>query len=194
MDTENPQGQEEELDTTPDNPEENPEENDTPTNEEGTDNPELSETEKSGKSDSEIKSLLAQKEHWRKKALEAEKKSQPKKEQKPSASGSEDEWRHKVDFLLENRDVSEEEFDHLAAVASRRSGSVSMDSLRDAQKQEKDYISYRRKKAEEKKKVPGSTAAGSTSRNKGPKEIAKMSEEEFRAYEEEQNSQEERGI
>ena len=148
--------------------------------------PQVDEPEKAEKSDKEVKSLYAQKEHWRKKYEEVSKtKVETKPEPKPSVS-NEDEWKHKVEFLLENRDVSEEEFDHLAAVASRRSGSVTTDSLRDAQKQETDYISYKRKKLEDKKKVPGSTSTGFVSNEKSAKEISKMSDEEFREYEEKQ--------
>lgn len=154
--------------------EETPEENITP---------QVDEPEKAEKSEKEIKSLLAQKEHWRKKYEEASKtKVEAKPEPKPSVS-NEDEWKHKVEFLLENRDVTEEEFDHLAAVALRRSGSVTTDSLKDAQKQESDYISYTRKKLEDKKKVPGSTSTGFVSKVKSAKEIAKMSNDEFKEYE-----------
>jgi len=156
-------------------------ENDTPKNEEVDDEPDASEPEKAEKSDKEIKSLLAQKEHWRKKALELGAKTKAQ-EPKPNVS-SEEQWKHKVEFLLENRDITDEEFEHLAAVATRRSGSITMESLRGAQKQESDYISYKRKQLEDKKKVPGSTSTGYKSREKSPKEIAKMTSEEFKAYE-----------
>lgn len=188
---------EEEKQDAIDNPSDYPDdfdtENDTPKNEEETTTPEGGESEKTEKSVKEIKSLLAQKEHWRKKAIEAEAKNKAEKPKTP-VSSNEDEWKHKVDFLLENRDVSEEEFDHLAAVASRRSGSVTMDSLRDAQEQEKDYISYKRKKLEDKKKVPGSTSTGFVPKTKLAKEIAKMTPEEHRAYEAEQIEEESQGI
>ena len=146
----------EENEELPETPQE-PQETETLKNEEVADEPKTLEPEKAEKS-KEIKSLLVQKEHWRKKALEAEAKIKVEKPKAPV--GSEDEWRHKVEFLLENRDVSEEEFDHLAAVALRRSGSISIDALKDAQEREKDYISYRRKKIEDKNKIPGSTSVG----------------------------------
>jgi hypothetical protein len=106
----------------------------------------------------------------------------------------EDEWKHKVEFLLDNRDVTDDEFEHLAAVALRRSGSITMDSLRNAQKQENDYISYKRKKEEDKKKVPGSTSTGYESKVKSAKDIAKMSEDEFKAYEAEMMEEGSSGI
>jgi hypothetical protein len=163
-------------------------ENDTPKNEQVDDEPNASEPEKAEKSEKEIKSLLAQKEHWRKK-FEAEVANKPK-----APASSESEWKHKVEFLLDNRDVTDDEFEHLAAVALRRSGSITMDSLRNAQKQENDYISYKRKKEEDKKKVPGSTSTGYESKIKSAKDIAKMNEEEFKAYEAEMMEEGSSGI
>ena len=70
----------------------------------------------------------------------------------------EDEWKSKVDFLLQNRDYSEDEFDHISNVASRRAI-----SLTDAAKAEGDYIQFRRDKVEQEKKIPGSTSPDSSS-------------------------------
>jgi len=74
--------------------------------------------------------------------------------------GTEDEWKAKVEFLLENRDISDEEFSHLAAVAMRKSGEITPETLAEAKKSEADYIDYRRKKVADKKKIPASTSGG----------------------------------
>ena len=126
----------------------------------------------------ERKTLQAQKEHWRKKAQDLEKKS-------PKADGNEDEFRPRVEFLLENRDVNQEEYDHLAAVAMRSYGKISLESLRDAKKSEAGYVSYLRKKSESKSKTPGSTSPSGFSRVlKSAEEIGNMNPAQHRAYEE----------
>ncbi len=125
----------------------------------------------------ERKTLQAQKEHWRKKAQDLEKKS-------PKADG-EDEFRPRVEFLLENRDINQEEYDHLAAVAMRSYGKISLESLRDAKKSEAGYVSYLRKKSESKSKTPGSTSPSGFSKVlKSAEEIGNMTPAQHRAYEE----------
>ena len=115
---------------------------------------------------------------------------------KPVVSkGGEDEWKAKVEFLLENRDVTEEEFEHLATVALRQSGSVNTGSLKDAKKAESDYLTYRRKKEELKRKIPGSTPSSPLAKlQKSSEEIANMSKEEHMKYEQELLKEESRGV
>ena len=173
----------EESNETPESPsqEENQEETETPETEETTE--ESSEAEKP-ENQKEIETLQAQKEHWRTKAEKAEKellRIKPKVTQEDSDS----EFKPRVEFLLENRDLSAEEYAHLAAVAVRNSGKITLDSLRDARKTETEYISYLRKKVENKRKSPGSTSpGGAPSFMKSPGEIQKMTPEEHRAYDE----------
>jgi len=109
------------------------------------------ESDKTEKS-KDLQSALAQKDWWRKKAEEAQKKLQKqtlKKEESP------DEWKMKVDFLLANRDknYSEDEFDHIASVAERKGI-----SLEEAAKSEEDYINYQRDKVAQEKKTPESSS------------------------------------
>ena len=108
----------------------------------------------------ELQSALAQKEHWRKKyeLLEKEAKVKVQKPSKVEGTGTENEWRSKVDFLIKNRDFNEEEFDHIAAVASRKGI-----NLEEAAKVEQDYIKFQREKVAEKNKIPSSSAAQSSS-------------------------------
>ena len=80
------------------------------------------------------------------------------KEAEPKKLEGEDEWKSKVEFLLQNRDYSEEEFDHLSTVAARKGISLS-----DAAKETDDYIQFRREKVAQEKKVPGSTSPESGS-------------------------------
>lgn len=96
------------------------------------------------------------KEEEKRKFLEAE----LKKSVKPIPETI-DEWKMKVDFLLNNKDVSENEFDHIATVAARKGISLS-----EAAGQEKDYIQYQREKVANEKKVPGSTSTGFSSSDK----------------------------
>lgn len=113
------------------------------------------------------------------------KEEQKNKVVKPAAhTGGEDEWKSKVEFLLENRDVTEDEYEHLANVAYRRSGSVNAESLRDAKKAEIEYITFKRKKEELKRKVPGSTPSSPFGKLvKSNEEIGKMTPEQHRKYE-----------
>lgn len=73
-------------------------------------------------------------------------------------TAGEDEWKAKVEFMLDNRNVTSEELDHISNVASRRGI-----SLADAAKAESDYIQYRREKVEQEKKIPSSTSPDSSS-------------------------------
>lgn len=140
----------------------------------------------------EVETLRAQKEHWRSKARELQGKlNQPKPEEskdsgseEPKEDSGSEEWKSRVEFLLTNRDVTEEEYDHLAAAALRDSGKVDIETLREAKKNEAEYLSFLKKKAENKRKSPGSTAAGQAPKQeKSAKEIADMSSEEFQEYE-----------
>src|SRR3990167_8915953 len=152
--------EEREPEVLPDAPEEeNQEEKETQQTEEAADESKESETEKS-ENQKEIETLQAQKEHWRKKAQDLERKSKSSVAQKTEdTSQSDDEFRPRVEFLLENRDLNADEYDHLAAVALRNSGKINLESLREAKKSEAEYIGYLRKKAESKSKLPGSTSA-----------------------------------
>jgi|TARA_Y100000310_G_scaffold312222_1_gene359308 hypothetical protein len=172
---------------------ESQEEKETPETEEVVEEPtEASETEKS-ESQKEIETLQAQKEHWRKKAREGEAKLAKRKED--GEESADEEFKPRVEFLLENRSLNAEEYDHLAAVALRDSGKVDLESLRDAKKKETEYISFLRKKAENKRKSPGSTSASAISKlQKTPEEIAKMTPEEHRKYEEQIMEAQNQGI
>lgn len=113
------------------------------------------------------------------------KSAPPTKEEEAKDTKADDEFRPRVEFLLENRDLNAEEYEHLAAVALRNSGVLSLDSLREAKESEKGYISFLRKKVADKNKTPGSTSQSSTSKfEKTPQEIAKMNSTEHRKYEE----------
>lgn len=173
-------------------------ETETPTNEETTEESESTETEKSKKSN-EVAELQAQKEHFREKSQKLEKELKSlKDENKPKDSKiaeTEDGFKERVEFLLTNRDVSPEEFDHLAAVALRNSGSVTLESLKEAKSSESEYISFLRKKVAAKSKSPGSTSASSISRlEKSPSEIAKMTPEEHRTYDMKMMGEQDQGI
>jgi len=134
-----------------------------------------SEPEKAEKS-KELQSALAQKEHWRKKYEQAVKSGV-----KPKPV-TEDEWKNKVEFLIKNRDYNEEEFDHIANVATRKGV-----SLEDAAKQESEYIAFRRQKVISEKKTPLPSSAASVSFEKKidsktpSEEIDKILEERFNA-------------
>ena len=119
-----------EIEVLPDLPlEETGEETDTPENEEIT--PESNSVEEENlKNQKEVETLLAQKEHWRKKALKAEEEA--KKYRNASKPEEPDEFRPRVEFLLENRDLDATEYDHLATVAQRNSGNVSLETLSEA--------------------------------------------------------------
>lgn len=168
--------------------EETPVENDTPENEEPAEEAESSE-EENPTNQKEVETLLAQKEHWRKKFQDLDKKvakdSKGKEPESNSESGGEGEFKHRVEFLLENRDLNAGEYDHLAAVALRTSGEITLESLREAKDSEKEYVAFLRRKAESKSKSPGSTSASSVSKlEKSSEEISKMTPEEHRKYDE----------
>lgn len=154
------------------------EENETPKNEEGTEDPETSESEKTEteqsdfKKSKEFQSLMAQKEHYKRKYESL------KKFENPSQKFDQEEWQNKVNFLLTHRDFNEEEFDHIATVAKRHNITLS-----EAAKKEEDYINFRRQKIKELNKIPSSSKAKSQSFKKSPEEIAKMSSAELREYE-----------
>lgn len=177
----------------------NPLENETPKNEgeketpektEGEETPETPQEEKpegeKPEKSKELQSALAQKDHWRKKAEDAEKQLSTLKKEKPPESASEgvkDEWKSKVEFLLQNQEAkySEEEFDHIAIVSTQQD--VSLD---EAAKQEDEYIQFKREKVADKNKIPASSSSGGFS-EKSEEDIRKMSEEDFKKYLEEQS-------
>jgi hypothetical protein len=74
---------------------------------------------------------------------------------KQPVSENDSEWKNKVEFLIKNRDVNEEEFEHIATAAARKG--ISLD---DAAKAEKDYIDFRREKVNSNKKTPSPSSAG----------------------------------
>ena len=118
------------------------------------------------------------------KSLEAE----LKKSVKP-VSENIDEWKMKVDFLLHSKDVSEDEFDHIATVAARKGISLS-----EAKEQEKDYIQFTRDKVANEKKIPGSTSTDFSSSEKKissdtpPEEADKILKERFEKSQESSKS------
>ncbi len=142
------------------------------------------EPEKAEKS-KEFQTILAQKEHFKKKYEALKEKFgdvSPKKETKS------DEWKDRVDFLLVNRDFNKQEFDHISAV-SKRDGI----SLSEAAEKEMDYISFRRQKLAEENKIPSSSAAKGSSLRKTDDEIRKMTSAELQAYEAQLDKAEEGG-
>jgi len=87
----------------------------------------------------------------KRKLEELEKKLAEK--EKPQKQVSDDEWKQRVEFLLEHKDYTEDEFNHIATVAKQFD--VSLD---EAALLEQDYIQYRREKvAKEKQKLEPST-------------------------------------
>lgn len=147
---------------------------------------EIPEGEKPEKS-KELQSALAQKEHFRDKAEKAEKELESLKKEKPSESApteEKDEWKSKVEFLLQNQEkkYSETEFDHISVVATQKG--IGLD---EAAKQVDSYIQFERDKVETAKKVPGSTAPGAPVHQKSWKDIQKFGidakgKAEFRDY------------
>lgn len=174
-------------------------ENETPENEEATEEPKTPEAEKPENQEELLKerdTLRAQKDHWRTKYQKLEKETEDlrKKKELASETQADDEFRPRVEFLLQNRDIDGEEYDHLAAVALRDSGKITLESLREARKSESGYLSFLRKSRENKSKTPGSTSPSAVSKfQKSAEEIAKMTPEEHRKYEE-QMSKESQGI
>jgi len=100
---------------------------------------------------------------------ELEEKTKPKKEI------SQDEWKGKVDFLIEHKDYSEEEFNHISTAA--KEFDISLD---EAALLEEDYIQYRREKVAKEKKIPAPSSPSLESKELTSEEIGKMSEEEHR--------------
>ena len=88
-----------------------------------------------------------------------------------------------------------EEFGQIGAVALRKTGKVDLESLTEAKKSEGEYISFTRKKAENKRKTPGSTTASGLARiQKTPEEIGKMDSAAHKKYEEQMMAAENQGI
>ena len=147
----------------------------------------IKEPEKAEKS-KELQSAIAQKEHWREKAEEFEAKvSELEEKTKPKKEISQDEWKSKVDFLMEHKDYSEEEFNHISTVA--KEFDISLD---EAAELEGDYIQYRREKVAKEKKIPEPSSPSFETKGLTPEEIGKMSDEEHRKlWEEDLKKQEE---
>jgi len=105
------------------------------------------------------------------KLTDLEEKAKPKKEV------SEDEWKKKVNFLLENKEkgYTEEEFNHIATVS--KEFDVSLD---EAALLEEDYIQYRREKVAKEKKVPEPGSPSLEKETLSSEEIGKLSKEEHK--------------
>lgn len=158
-----------------------PEENETLKNEEGTEEtPKPSESEKTGKSTErqptveEFKSMDGARKHFEEenKKLKAELlKTKPK-----AVPETQDEWKGKVEFLLQNQDkkYSEEEFDHIANVASRKDI-----DLGEAAKQEDGYIQFKREKVEGDNKTPSPSSPSSVIGGKSEEDLEKMPDKEY---------------
>lgn len=142
------------------------------------------------KADEDVEQLKSSRDQWfrRFKIAEAKVKSletEPKKVVKPTSEDNIDEWKMKVDFLLHNKDVSENEFDHIATVAARKGI-----SLTEAIEQEKDYIQFTRDKVANEKKIPGSTSTDFSSSEKkisadtSKEDIDKILQERFKKSQE----------
>ena len=171
---------------------ESQEEKETPETTEETDQPE--ESEESPELDKEIQSRDAQIKHWRDKAqkFEKEAKKTPKVESETSET---DDFRPRVEFLLSNRDVEEKEYSHISAVAMRDSGEITLESLQTAKETEKEYLSFLKEKADNKRKSPGSTSSGGVSQSgKSFTEIRDMSSEDHQKFDEKVMDEEGRGI
>ncbi len=143
-------------------------------------NPEEKSDESSAVSSDEIKRRDAQIAHYRKKSEKAEAELKKLKQEKPSKSapqGEKDEWKEKIEFLLQNRDYSEEEFDHIANVASRKNV-----GLKEAAELEKDYIQYKREKVVGENKTPEPSSPFSSENELSPDDIGKMNPKEFKEF------------
>ena len=149
----------EELEQLKQKQEEKPEENQEPQGEESEKTEKSTESEKTEEKSKEFQTIDAQKKRWREKALKAE--EELKKVKKPAVPESEDFWKTKVEFLLQHRDISDDEFDHIANVASNKGI-----SLGEAKKQEDEYIQFRRKKVADENKTPAPSSSGSGSSSK----------------------------
>lgn len=126
--------------------------------------------------DKSIQERDAQKAYWREKALKLEKRL--KEKTPPAEKEGEEYWKMKIEFLLTHREVTEDEFDHIATVSASKSVSLS-----EAMELEDDYIKFRRRKVAEEKKTPAPSS--SSFMGKSEEDINKMSADEFRKYEEE---------
>ena len=175
---------------------ESQEEKETPETTEETDQPE--ESEESPELDKEIQSRDAQIKHWRDKAQKFEKeakKNAPKVESKESEATETDDFRPRIEFLLTNRDLEEKEYSHISAVAMRDSGEITLESLQTAKETEKEYLSFLKEKADNKRKSPGSTSSGGVSQSgKSFTEIRDMSSEDHQKFDEKVMDEEGRGI
>ena len=173
------------------------EEKETPETTEETDEPGESE-EESPELDKEIQSRDAQIKHWRDKAQKFEKeakKNAPKVESKESEATETDDFRPRIEFLLTNRELEEKEYTHIAAVAMRDSGEITLESLQTAKETEKDYLSFLQKKVDNKRKSPGSTSSGGVSQSgKSFTEIRDMNSEDHQKLDEKAMDEEGRGI
>lgn len=150
------------------------------TNEEETSKTPEEKTEDKSK---DLQSALAQKEHFRKKAEENEQLLKKLQSEKPNPSENQDEWKSKVEFLLQNQDkkYSEDEFEHIANIATRKGV-----DLKEAARLEDEYIQFKREKVQKANQTPGPSSGSS----KAQKDIEKMSKDEFYEYakqEEEKN-------
>ncbi len=155
-------------------------ENKTPKNEEGTEEtPKPSEPEKTEKSTerqptaTEFKAVDGARKHFEeenKKLKDELLKLKPK-----AVPETPDEWKGKVEFLLQNQEkkYSEEEFDHIANISSRKSI-----SLNEAAKQEDGYIQFNREKVEGENKTPSPSSPSSVTGEKTEEELSKMPDKE----------------
>ena len=156
---------------------------------------EVEESEAEKPENQEVKTLQAQKDHWREKAQKAEKELASLKPKGEDVSDGDAEFKPRVEFLWENRNLNAKEYEHIAAVALRNSGKLDLESLREAKDSEKEYISFLRKKVASSSKSPGSTSASGFSKlEKTSGEIAAMTSEEHRAYEAKVLSEDNQGI
>lgn len=126
--------------------------------------------------DKSIQERDAQKAYWREKALKLEKRLKDKTP--PVEKEGEEYWKMKIEFLLTHREVTEDEFDHIATVSASKGVSLS-----EAMELENDYIKFRRRKVAEEKKTPAPSS--SSFMGKTEEDVKKMDDNEFRAYEEE---------
>lgn len=165
--------------TEPNEPEEKKEEVQQPSE---SDTPPKSEAEKPKGESNELKTLKAQKKHWREKYDKLNKSKEESKD-KPKTSLSDDEWRTKTDFLLTHNEkkYSPAEFDHISTIAKDKG--VTLD---EAAEKAEEYIQYQREKVVNSNKVPNSDSALGVS-GKSDKEIGDMSDAEHEAYWKKQN-------
>lgn len=131
---------------------------------------ETSKKEPAGELEEKNKQLYAR----AKKAEEELKKLKTEKPETKPLKEEDGDWRNKVEFLLKNKEYSEEEFDHIAGVAKNRNISLS-----EAAKSEKDYIQFKRKKADDENKVLSPSSPDFVSTGKTSKEIEDMSQEDY---------------